>query len=86
MRWKKLVSDRSYCTYSSHKNNKLDSRDTDMCISYVYQYPADTDKSIHHFLKQSDMWIHLNMFLKNNIVHTRYKIKKQTIIFYENSF
>jgi hypothetical protein len=42
---------------------------------YVYQYPAYTDASIHHFLKQSDTWICLNIFSKNNIVHTRYKIK-----------
>jgi hypothetical protein len=31
---------------------------------YVYQYPADTDTSIHHFLKQSDTWICLNTFSK----------------------
>jgi hypothetical protein len=43
---------------------------------YVYRYPADTDTSIHHFLKQSDTWICLNIFSKNNIVHMRYKIKE----------
>jgi hypothetical protein len=43
---------------------------------YVYRYPADTDTSIHHFLKQSDTWIRLNIFPKNNIVHMRYKIKE----------
>jgi hypothetical protein len=42
---------------------------------YVYRYPVDMDTLIYHFLKQFDMWIHLNIFLKN-IVHTRYKIKE----------
>jgi hypothetical protein len=40
---------------------------------YVYRYPVDTYTSIHHFLKQ----MRLNIFFsKNNIVHTRYKIKE----------
>jgi hypothetical protein len=26
---------------------------------YVYRYPVDIDTSIHHFLKQSDMWMRL---------------------------
>jgi hypothetical protein len=43
---------------------------------YVYRYPADTDTSIHHFLKQSNTWIRLNIFSKNNTVHMRYKIKE----------
>jgi hypothetical protein len=42
----------------------------------VYWYPTDIDTSIHHFLKQSDTWIRLNILKNNNIVHTRYKIKE----------
>jgi hypothetical protein len=49
--------------------HNLGSMDTDMCIGI-------RRIRIHHFLKQSDTWIRLNIFSKNNTVHTRYKIKE----------
>jgi hypothetical protein len=34
---------------------------------YMYRYLADMDTSLHHFLKQSDTWICLNIFFQKII-------------------
>jgi hypothetical protein len=59
---------------SQKKNLKMETRQHG--YGYVYRYPVDTDTSIHHFLKQFDEWIRLNIFSKNNSVQMRYKIKE----------